>query len=296
MTFALLALALLPQVSHIVVAPAETLRVEVRGAGAPVVLVPGFFGSAHTWRHVVARLTTQQHRTIVVEPLGLGGSSRPRAANYSLTAQADRIAAVLDTLGVTDAVVVAHAIGAGMAYRLALRRPELVRGIVSIEGGPAETAATPGLRRAMSMAPLIRLLGGPRLIRGRVRSSLIRASGDSSWVTEQVVREYTAAANADLGATLLAYIGMVNSRERFALRPRLGELRAPVVLLMGGAPHEGGLPETEANLLRAGVPAFERLTVAGSGLYVQEERPEAVTGAVERLIAGIPRTLVAAPR
>lgn len=296
MTLAMLALALLPQVSHVVVAPAETVRVEVRGAGAPVVLVPGFFGSAHTWRHVAAQLAAQQRRTIVIEPLGLGGSARPRTADYSLTAQADRIAAVLDTLGVTDAVVVAHAIGAGMAYRLALRRPELVRAIVSIEGGPAETAATPGLRRAMSMAPLIRLFGGPRLIRRRVHGSLIRASWDSAWVTEQVVREYTAAASADIGATLMAYIGMVNSRERFMLRPRLGELRCPVLLLTGGAPHEGGVPENEVELLRAGVPVFERLAVPRAGLYVQEERPEAVVGAVERLVAVTPRTLVAAPR
>lgn len=41
---------------------------------------------------------------------------------------------------------------------------------------------------------------------------------------------------------------MVNSRERFALRPRLGELRRRVLLRTGGAPHEGGVPAAEVEL------------------------------------------------
>lgn len=89
---------------------------------------------------------------------------------------------------------------------------------------------------------------------------------------------------------------MVNSRERFALRPRLGELRRRVLLRTGGAPHEGGVPAAEVELLRAGVPAFERLLVARSGPYVQEERPEAVAGGWNGSAPFSPRTLVTAPR
>ena len=48
--------------------------------------------------------------------------SRPPEADYSLTAQADRIAVVLDVLGLEPAVVVAHAVGASMALRLAYRQ------------------------------------------------------------------------------------------------------------------------------------------------------------------------------
>src|SRR2546422_1504920 len=35
------------------------------------------------------------YRAIVIEPLGVGNSGRPEHADYSLTAQADRIAGVL---------------------------------------------------------------------------------------------------------------------------------------------------------------------------------------------------------
>ncbi len=105
---AVLAVALgVAPIQRVEVAPAETLLVTAHGDGAPVVLVPGLFGSAYGWRKVVSLLAAPGRRTIVIEPLAIGGSARPRGADYSLTAQADRIATVLDILGVREAVVVA---------------------------------------------------------------------------------------------------------------------------------------------------------------------------------------------
>jgi len=43
---------------------------------------------------------------------------------------------------------VAHSIGASQALRMAYRHPERVKGVVSIDGGAAETAASPGLNTA----------------------------------------------------------------------------------------------------------------------------------------------------
>jgi pimeloyl-ACP methyl ester carboxylesterase len=77
------------------VAPLESLRVTTAGAGETVVLVPGLFGSAFGYRHLLELLPAAGFRVVVIEPLGIGRSSRPERANYSLTAQADRLAAVL---------------------------------------------------------------------------------------------------------------------------------------------------------------------------------------------------------
>jgi pimeloyl-ACP methyl ester carboxylesterase len=117
---------------RIPVAPSESLAVQVAGraTGAPVVLVPGLFGSAFGFRKLVPLLTAAGYRVVVVEPLGIGSSSRPRKANYSLTAQAGRIAAVLDSLRVRGVLLVAHSIGGSEAFRLAYHRPDLVRGLV----------------------------------------------------------------------------------------------------------------------------------------------------------------------
>lgn len=262
------------------VAPAETLRVQVTGSGAPVVLVPGLFGSAFGFRRVAAQLSAAGFRAIVIEPLGLGSSARPEDADYSLTAQADRIAAVLDTLAVRGAIVVAHSLGASMAFRLAYRRPELVRAIVSLEGGPAEAAATPSFRRAMRFAPWIKWFGGLRRIRGTIHKSLVAASGDTSWVTDSVVNAYTAGAAADLDGTLKAFLRMADAREPERLAPHLGAIRCPVRLLVGTAPHAGAVPVGEVDKLRDGLRLFAVDSVPGSGHYIYEERPEVVVAAV----------------
>src|SRR6266550_2177056 len=119
----LLALALLADTVHtfsLALSPAESVAVTVTGTGDPVVLVPGLFGSAFGYRAVIPLLTDAGYRAIVVEPLGIGSSARPEHADYSLTAQADRIAAALDRLSVRHAIVVAHSLGASMACRHAL--------------------------------------------------------------------------------------------------------------------------------------------------------------------------------
>ena len=224
----LLALALVADTVHtfsLALSPAESLEVSVTGTGDPVVLVPGLFGSAFGYRAVIPLLTDAGYRAIVVEPLGIGSSARPEHADYSLTAQADRIAAALDRLSVRQAIVVAHSLGASMAFRLAYRRPDLVAGIVSLDGGPAEAATSRAFRRAMKLAPWIRLFGGVKLVRKKIRGHLIRASGDSSWVSEEVVDGYTAGAAHDLDATLRAFLAMAERREPERLRPHLA-LRA----------------------------------------------------------------------
>src|SRR3989441_237504 len=151
------------------VAPTESLSVETAGRVAPVVLIPGLFGWASGSRKVVPLFVGAGYRTIVIEPLGVGASARPEKANYSLTAQADRIAAVLDSLHVRNALVLAHSIGGSEAFRLSYRRPDLVRGLLSIEGGPTERAITPAFKRPLRFAPWIKLFGGIRLIRRKIR-------------------------------------------------------------------------------------------------------------------------------
>ena len=265
------------------VAPAESLSVETAGRGDPVVLIPGLFGSAFGFRKLVPLLVGAGYRTIVIEPLGVGASGRPEKANYSLTAQADRIAAVLDSLHVRNALVLAHSIGGSEAFRLTYRRPDLVRGLLSIEGGPTERAITPAFKRALRFAPWIKLFGGIRLIRRKIRGMLIDSSGDPSWVTDSTVLGYTAAAGRDLDATLKAYLAMANAREPELLAPHLPQIRCPVRLMVGGAHHDGDVGAQEVQLLARTLRTFVIDSVPAAGHFIQEEEPGAVLAGVTRL-------------
>ena len=283
----LLALLLLGDSSHVVqlaLSPQESVSVTVAGAGAgePVVLVPGLFGSAFGYRHLIPLLVGAGYRAIVFEPLGVGTSARPERADYSLSAQAERLATVLDTLRVRRAVIIGHDIGAAIAFRLAYRRPDLVRAIVSLEGGPAEAAATPGFRRAMRFAPWIKMFGGYGRVRREVRRSLVASSGDTSWVSDSVVDGYTTGAAHNFDGTLKAYVRMARAREPERLAPHLAEIRCPVRLVVGSAPHSGGIPAAEVRVLAARLPVFTVDTVSGAGHFLYEEQPQAVFAAIER--------------
>jgi len=263
--------------------PTESVTVTAAGAGRPVVMIPGLFDSRYAFRKLVPLLADAGYRALVIEPLGIGGSARPRRADYSLTAQADRVAAVLDTLGIRDAVVMGHAVSASIALRLALRRPDLVAGVVALDGGVAETAATKGFRKAMAYAPWMRLFGGKGLMRKKIRAHMVAASADTSWVTSEVVEGYTTDAARDLGATLDAYEGMVRSREPQALRPALGDIRCPVRLVAGAAPHVSAVPPREIALMRARLPMFAIDSLPHVGHFAFEENPAALVRVVQRL-------------
>jgi pimeloyl-ACP methyl ester carboxylesterase len=284
----LLLLSLQLNVEHadrrVILAPAETVHVSVAGTGEPVVVVPGLVGGGFGFRKVVPLLHEDGFRTHVIELLGTGRSSRPTDADYSLEAQADRVAAVMDSLEIGGVIVLAHAIGSSVAARVAARRPDLISGLVLLEGGLAESVSTPGIRRAQKLAPLIRILGAGK-VRGRVRDQLIESSGNPSWVEASVVEAYTADATRDLGATLRVLRAMNDSPVRDSIANRLHEIRTDVLLLLGGAPHANGPPASEVEQMARSLSSFAADTLAGVGHFPQEESPEAVRTAVVRMRA-----------
>lgn len=263
------------------VGPDAILRVTLTGQGDPVVLIPSAFASAFAYRKVVAELNGAGRAAVVIEPLGVGGSSRPARADYSFTAQAERVAAAMTALGVPRAVVVAQAAASSIALRLAIAHPERVTAVVSVEGGAAEAALTGGLRRALHFAPLLKLFGGLRLVRRAVRSALTDGAGDPHWVTDAVIAGYMPPPEVDFDALMRAWQGMAKSREPAPLQPRLGAVACPVRLLIGALPHRGGIDPPEIHILETGLRRLTVLRIAGAGHFINEEDPGAVRQAVE---------------
>jgi pimeloyl-ACP methyl ester carboxylesterase len=262
------------------VAPGEMLTVVTEGNGPTVVLVPGLSGCAYSYRKIVPGIVAAGYRVVIVEPLGVGASGRPRGADYTLTAQADRLAAAVEKLGGEPVLVVAHGVAGSMALRLASRRPELVAGLLSIEGGPVESALTPAVKKSLSLAKVVGKLGGGRAIRDRFGKGLEDSSGDPSWLDKRTLRRYYAGFGRDVQASLDALIAMAESREPELLQPNLHRIACPVLMLLGSAEHRGAPSAADIELLTARVPDFATRTVAGAGHYIFEEDPPAVVAAI----------------
>jgi pimeloyl-ACP methyl ester carboxylesterase len=271
-------------VRDIQVAPGEILRTTTTGRGEPLVLIPGIFGGAFGYRMITRPLARRGYRIIVVEPLGYGWSSHPKEADYSFTAQTGRVGRALDSLGVRRALVVAQSSGAGIAFRLAVARPDLVRGLLSIDGGPTESAATPGMKKAFRFGGgLVKLALDESELRHDVRREIVKNSGDTSWVTDAVIRGYTAGQAADMAGSIDAFQRMSKSKEEVSLADRLHECAMPVRLLVGTVPHPAEVTGDQRELLSARLRNFSTDSVPGAGQYIQEEQPAAVLAAVVQL-------------
>ncbi|MGV9317145.1 alpha/beta fold hydrolase [Streptomyces sp. NPDC003691] len=103
-----------------------TLAYEETGSGEPVVLVMGAGSPGRVWRpYQVPALAAAGFRVITFDNRGVGGSSEC-PGGFTLADLTDDLAAVIEQVAGGTAHVVGTSLGARMAQRLAMTRPELV--------------------------------------------------------------------------------------------------------------------------------------------------------------------------
>jgi pimeloyl-ACP methyl ester carboxylesterase len=111
----------------------EVLGVRVHylhaGLGRPLLLIHGLVGSSVNWRKNIGTLA-QEASVYAIDLINAGRSQRVRDIDAGLEATADRIAAVMDTLGLQDADIAGHSHGGAAALMFAARHPERVRSLI----------------------------------------------------------------------------------------------------------------------------------------------------------------------
>jgi len=110
--------------------------------GAPaLLLIQNAAAPLACWDPFVPQLA-DAHRVIRVDLLGPGSPADP-ANRYDIRAQARRVGAVLDRLGVNRVTVVGHSSGCTVATALAEQRPGTIAGLALIDYGPTLAAKIP---------------------------------------------------------------------------------------------------------------------------------------------------------
>ena len=102
------------------------------GSGArPMVLLPGLLLPRTMHRPLAAALADRGNRVVVLDPLGHNDSDRPSdMACYSMPLFAQQVIALLDHLGIDEAVVGGTSLGANITLETVVAAPERVRGAV----------------------------------------------------------------------------------------------------------------------------------------------------------------------
>lgn len=114
------------------------------------------------WKPQVSALANR-YRVLTYDVRG-HGASHCTAAQFSLQAARDDLAALIDSAGVQSAILVGHSFGATISQLLALEQPSRVRALVGVGAACATMPSSVTARVRQSMNPLaLRVLGQKRL-------------------------------------------------------------------------------------------------------------------------------------
>lgn len=260
-----------------------TLRVLDAGTGPAVVFVHGLGASMYGWRGILRPALDAGYRVVAFDNRGFGFSERPDSG-YSNGAYVRLLVALLDSLGIPDAVLVGHSMGGAISAQFAIDHPERVRGLVLV-GSAGYGVSEPWTLRVARVPLAGRLLSG---LRGRwTVAQLLRSTfGDPSRVSERDVDQYYAA--AALPRSTVALRGVFRKFRFDDLRGRLGRIQAPTLLIWGAQDRWIPLSRGQAMALELANGAL--VAVPGAGHDVHEERPdEVVPTLLAFLSAGLPR-------
>jgi pimeloyl-ACP methyl ester carboxylesterase len=110
----------------------QRLAYTVRGEGTrTTVLMPGLLLSQKMQAPLARELARRGNRVVTFDPLGHGASDRPRDMwRYSMSAFAAQTVALLDHLGLDQAVVGGTSLGANITLEVAASAPERLRGML----------------------------------------------------------------------------------------------------------------------------------------------------------------------
>ncbi len=132
------------------------------GTGAPAFLfVHGWGCDRSTWAAQLENLG-RDHRCVAIDLRGRGGSDP--APPFGVEQAASDLAAVIEQLGLAPVIYVGHSLGGIVGLVLNEQRPELLRGLVTIdspiepETGKASPRTIERIREAGSMAPVAAFL------------------------------------------------------------------------------------------------------------------------------------------
>ena len=254
-----------------------TIAYDERGSGPAVVLLPS---GAHDRRDYdeLRDLLPADVRTIALDWPAHGDSPAPIVPATAM-AFAAAVEEVVGALAPGGAVLVGNSVGGFAAARLAIRRPELVRGLVLIDSGGF---ARPWPHERVFCA----LMGRPRFLRAiyPVFSwAYMRARTDAD-------RRARATAIATVrrpeGAATVTGVWRSFNDPEHDLRAQAGAIAAPTLVLWGR--RDPVIPARVGRAVAAAIPGA-RLAVLDTGHVPHTSDPAAVAAELQPFLASLER-------
>lgn len=261
----------------------------VEGRGPAVVLVHGLGGFAQSWRGTVAALAARA-TVFALDLPGFGRSAKPRTT-YRLSYFASALHAFLGAVGVPQASLVGHSLGAAVAVTYALTHPARVERLALVAG------LVPGFAFRMSLGHRLVALPVVGEVLSLCRSATIYRAAlarcfhapQAAAVDFLVEHDYHIRTGPEARAACLATARHIRAdfgERRAGYRRALATLDLPV-LLVHGRQDPAVAPDHAAEAV-TGFPRATLRWVDACGHFPHLEHPEAVNGWLTEFLVGRP--------
>ncbi len=245
------------------------------GAGTPtLVFLHGGLRSGADWAPQ-ARAFRRRHRVLRVDLRGHGRSPMP-PSGYGRGELASDVAALLRGLRLTNAVLIAHSMGCGVALDVAAAEPRRVRALALVDGvGPRGHRLT---RRELDAHPWVQQVAGPdyeqRVIALASGGNSFTARSDPRLV-ERIPRE---SARTPQHVAVASQRGSVLGSHPAAAWTRL---RQPILCVASSN------SRSSAAAVRELLPRAEFAQVVDSGHWVQLEAAAQLNAMLRAFLRGV---------
>lgn len=264
-----------------------------------VILLHGFPEFWYSWRHQLKALGDNYH-VVAPDLRGYNLSDKPtRVADYRVEAMVEDTVGLIRHFGASQAVLVAHDWGAGVAWAVAQRYPELISKLVCLQVPPAAV-----WRANMSLRQLLRswymfffqLPRIPEWAIGRndlaaIDHTFLENVGRKGSFTNEDVAKYKEALRQPGALTaainyyranvwrLMSPPAIASSLDAKGHAVRDGRIRVPTLFIFGERDF-AILPATMHGWEKQIDAPYRELRIPDSGHWVQNEAPEEVNAAL----------------
>jgi pimeloyl-ACP methyl ester carboxylesterase len=242
---------------------------EVHGSGPTLLLTHGYSSTSAMWQGQIAALS-KHHKLVLWDMRGHGQSDYPEdPAAYSEALTVADMAALLDEVGVDNAIVGGLSLGGYMSLAFYRTHPERVRALLIIDTGPGfkkDDARDAWNKRAHETAD--------------------RFEREGLAVLKSASPERSSVSHRDASGLARAARGMLTQRDARVIE-QLPGIKVPSLVVVGA----DDTPFLAASdYMAAKIPGAKKVVIPAAGHAVNIDQPQAFNDAVLPFLDGLARS------
>jgi pimeloyl-ACP methyl ester carboxylesterase len=239
---------------------------EVHGSGPPLLLTHGYSSTSAMWQGQIEALS-KHHKLIIWDMRGHGQSDYPADPGaYSEALTVADMAALLDEVGATSAIIGGLSLGGYMSLAFYLAHPQRVRALLIIDTGPG--FKKDDARQAWNK---------------RAHETGERFEREGLAALKSASRERSEVSHRDASGLARAARGMLTQRDARVIE-LLPDVKVPSLIVVGA----DDTPFLAASdYMAAKIPAAQKVVIPAAGHTVNIDQPQAFNDAVLPFLDGL---------